>query len=873
MLNALSERYPLFAKLTGQFGGNPEKLPPLVAFICALADSDVRQPICVMLPNSGEIARLTAIMLALHKQNISSTDEALEHHKEELKAGSKVRVLPGGFVYEYLGPHPDYPQFIKLKILNKDGGTCTIKVEEITRLQPTEASRPLGDGKKDFGAFERSPLDEICETSTGGNTGLVTNEIFLLGYRTSFETTLEASALSCSPSEEPSSLSNFLPWGKIRSTGSPVLINPPSALGEPLVAVSSDTAAIAAACTLLPPGKGVVVADTITSLVNNLQDYDRITDRQKLLAFCRPQDMDKAQVLRERGALIWEIHPDEAALERDRKNADRNSVFGNLLSSLEVVSNLSFSLSTCRSEIVEKISERLQNAVPHDIESDDAEHVDALVKPMFGMLNNMAEWVDQPTSEELDILRDRLKKIRIEFSNASVWLSPDHSTPLRDTIEAFDSALNVSPENLGAVKGEELLSFLDATEEGTSTALITKTPESAQRLSEWLGPNDLVDVYPIAGVIPDKTYDQIVLLSWPGKHLANRLIDYYLAPQIHVIGYLHECRWFERLVSRFNLDHQRADVPSEVKAKLLSLDENPPPMFSWKTRSVTSNHHTPDVLLPNADVIFDYEARMREIRPFIVRDGAVETREAKFVRFVGSSSAFFTEWHAIPWLNPLIGEGSSSRNVPSRYPNEIQTGDYLLFRDGADKDVIRYVAEAEISEAKYQAIRKVADLWRPALEAIAHDPWVIWTKLQEGGLRKGEAAVRNWVLDPYMIGPGSPQDYEAIAAISPEPQFKRRWKEVWNAVGEIRKLHRRAGHQLSQLLLEELPKHIDEIGIKETSLDLGFGQVWVVQVEFVANDFEMVPYTAINHLIWDEETTPSIELSLEDLDLDLSAYI
>jgi len=726
----------------------------------------------------------------------------------------------------------------------------------------------LGDGKKDRGSIQKSPLDALCQTVTGGNTGLISNEVLLLGYRSAFQNTLSGSSLSCRALSSAARLDDVLPWGRLKADGKPVLLNPSGARGMPLVAVSSDTDAVASCCEALPPGKGVVVADNVTALVNNLQDYDRIADSQSLLVFCSPDDLDKAFVLSERGAVVWEVHPDESASGMQRCEADELSIFGRVLSRLEVLNGLNLSVSQCRSDDVEALARVLEVASDYDRESDDAEQLDALLKPLFGWLNSIVELVDSPPEETLFKLKKRTDKIRRDFNAASAWIRPEHQTPIRDALEIADRMTASASGASGEAKGISLLSFVQNIQNGGKTAVVTKSPEAARSLSDWLGENSGVEAYAISGM-PEKRFDHIVMFSWPGRYLASRLIHSYMASEIRLIGYPHECRWFERLISRLKAEHKKAGLTSNDRSRILGIQEAPALTSPWEKQSVGSGLLPGDTSDKTVDAVLEYEARLRTIRPSVSRDNGTETREAKFVRFVGSSSSFFTEWHSVPVLNSLLSEGETGRGVPSRYPNDLQVGDFLLFREGADKDVVRYVAEAEVTEAKYQRIRQVADMWRPALEAIARDPWTVWTRLRDQGLTKGEATVRGWMLDTYRIGPGSASDYEIIATVSPDPQFKSRWREVWEAVRKVRRMHIRAGHNLSRLLLGELPKHLDEIGMKETSIDLGFGQVWIVQVEYIADGFENVPYTAVNRLLWDEEEAPLPLLTLDDLDLDL----
>lgn len=868
--NQLSKRYPLFSTISADVGAGREPLPQLISLLSALAESDQRQAICLVIPNASVAANLTAILLAIHKINRSSANQPSQIC--EIKLGTRVRVLPSGYVYEFQGPMPGYPQFLKLGILNSRGGSRTMPAGEIGRLQPTDASRPLGDGKSDLGKFQKSPLDLLADTALGGNTGAIHNEVIVFGYRTTFEAVITETKLIPDITHEFPALFEFLPWGRIRGDGTSAILNPPSAHGAPLIGVSSEPQNVVRACENVPQSSVVVIADGPSALVNNLQDFDRITELQKLLVFCKPQDREKARILQQRGALIWEVHADEAAPGEMRRKADRKSQIGKILRQLESLDKLTFQELRCRSDSIESIAVALEKASGADGGGDDAFRMDEILRSCFGLLNLIAEYFDVLPGEGLGDLQSRFDKLDEDFKACAIWLSPDHHKRLSHVVEAFRELLK-NPELIsGAPKGEQILNGLNNCPAGTRTAVITRSIYGVERLSRLIGEASGVEIFPAASV-PEQDFEKVLIVSWPGRYIMTKLLNAAITADIQMVGYPFECRWFECLVTRFNNEILAGNVSAEMRSKLLGTKFDSESVPHWQRKPVGSHGTSEEEEtgpVNTAEVVLDFEERLRELRPQILQQTDAEPRDATFVRFVGSSSAYFTEWHSVPWLNPLFGEGSGSKGVPTRYVSQMQLGDYLLFREGADKDVVRYVAETMIGEKKYGTLRDVADLWRPALNGIASDPWKIWSILSKNGLRKGEATVRGWVLDPNRIGPGNQEDYEVISRVTPDRIFPQRWREVWDAVRKVRRLHIRAGHQLSEILLKNLPVHLDEIGAQETRLDLGFGQVWIVQVDHVANKVEEVPWTVVNKLIWDETESNdrSFVITSEDLSLD-----
>ena len=860
-----TNQHPILSKISAEVGAGREQIPYLFALLIAVAESDFRQPVCLIVPNASAIANLTAIMLSLHK--INSAVQQISDQTCAIEPGTRVRVLPSGYVYEFLGPMPGYPQFLKLGIMNTKGGSRTLPADEFGRLQPTDAVRPLGDGKCDLGSFQKSPLDLLADTTFGGNVVSFSNKVVLFGYRTTFQKIINQSKLVPRVAYDFPTIEEFFPWGRLKGDGSPIILNPPSSHGAPLVAVSSELENVVHACEAAAPFSMNVLADGASSLANNLQHFDRIAERQSLLVFCKPHDREKAKILHERGAVMWELHADDAAPKSMRRAASRKSMIGRTLHQLDVFDRLTLKRITCTSTDVDAIAAALESASGLEADEDESFHVDKVLRAGFELLNLVSEFFGDATQQELRLLQNKLAALRTTLTTSSIWIGTEHQKLLSSAIEAFGKLLASPNESLGTEKGALIEEMLGDRRGLENTAIVTKSEAGTERIKRLIGEHGELSVFP-ASSVPDQTFSRLILVSWPGRYMAAKLFNSALAPDIQMIGYPFESRWFNGLVSRFDAEVMAGNISAEMRSRILGgtvhVGNNP----NWKRRAGETprglNGEDP-IEIDRASAVMDFEARLRELRPELAQQSDGEPREATFVRFVGSSSAYFTEWHSMPWLNPLFGEGTGTKGVPVRYVNQMAQGDYLLFREGAGKDVVRFVAESMVGEEKYKKARDIADLWRPALSSLSDDPWTVWRKLAEHGLKKSEAAVRGWLLDPNRIGPGNREDYEIIANVTSCRDFSIRWNDVWNAVRKVRRLHIRSGHQLSELLLKNLPNHIDEIEAHETRLDLGFGQVWVVQVDYIASKSEQVSSTIVNRLLW-EGGIPPVRLTRRDLE-------
>src|SRR5690606_20786105 len=122
-----------------------------------------------------------------------------------------------------------------------------------------------------------------------------------------------------------------------------------------------------------------------------------------------------------------------------------------------------------------------------------------------------------------------------------------------------------------------------------------------------------------------------------------------------------------------------------------------------------------------------------------------------------------TESHRMPRLNALLGGEKRLRTAVEQVViDELQAGDYVLFRDAGESDVISLIAREMYGDA-YVRARSLAESWRPVLRSIASDRNEIYRELRRNGLKQQAATVYGWLTDPSRIGPQNEKDLLVIA--------------------------------------------------------------------------------------------------------------
>ena len=97
--------------------------------------------------------------------------------------------------------------------------------------------------------------------------------------------------------------------------------------------------------------------------------------------------------------------------------------------------------------------------------------------------------------------------------------------------------------------------------------------------------------------------------------------------------------------------------------------------------------------------------------------------DAAYVDFSGSTFAYLTEGHELPVLNAYVSrEQVSPGKVPLRAVESLRAGDYVMFREYGDSDVIRFLAEDAVGKDVYQGLRRTAGRWRVTLRKLGPAP-------------------------------------------------------------------------------------------------------------------------------------------------------
>ena len=845
LIRELRSRFPILERISGRFGQDMTREPIPWFFGIVLGASMLKEPgaCCLVLDKTQGTTALTAVFVALARLEEDFPHLAERYARTAFGEGQHVRVKPSNFVYEYEGIWDGHPDLFRLKIQDKEERR-SFPISEVLRLEPTTHKLPKGTLVSNLGVFNQTNLDGLIGLRTFGNSSIFLNVVLLHMPQTRFAGIVDIVSLGPDQIDGSSQLSDILPWGVVGPEGEIRANDNYQVIGEPLIAVTRVAQDLAAVASASPSGSKIVLVDGARGIANDLQAFDDVSERQRVVILASPDETEEIRLLREYGCPVWYMSAADVAIGEDEtRERSRESLVGRTVRVARIRENCKVIPVACSSDELQTVATALERIESGMDDSDERAEVDELLARVYGILLEFSECC----IEIRDEAKHELRLVRESLTQNRRWLGIEIANEFESAIDLLEG---IAYEGIGLEQKAGAL-LHELVESNERWAIATRSTRTAACIRESLSALGIdICVVPIQAIRPDDEFDCIIVPAWPNSRRFTRLKNLAAAKEIRVLTYPFESRWLSGHQARERTLMRSNQMEPEQLAGILGVA---PDLFAssggWEP-SPPMEDTTPE--LP----IFKLEnrvSRRRSVGP-VAFVGNDETRRARLVEFYGGCHALLSEWSELHVLNELIDNAlSEGGRLRTKTVASLSEGDYVLFRAGGGKEFIRLLAEDILGIEEYERIRTMAENWKMALRRLGNDPATVQMRLERQGLLRSTATIAGWLRNPHLIGPGDSDDVRIVAEASGDSKLLGDLDPVADAISRIRGAHIGAGSRLTQLIVDEVRGRLSQLDGQPVLLDLEYGQAWVVQVNAVDMEEQEHPIDQTNRLLWSDD--------------------
>jgi hypothetical protein len=849
MQAAVAARFPLLRSLvlSDRPGRAPTHLPDFAGLVATVLDLAAK-PCCLVLPDHSGVALAVSALIAVSHLQREVPDILRAHASTALQPGDRVLVHPCDLVYEYQGFFT--PKLFKLKVLNRNESR-SLPVHEVARLEKTLRRMPKGYLNSELGRPVPTLLGTLVGIPGAVNRNFLRNYVLVLGSKKRLrEQLVEWSIGTSSEQALIENMGSAVPSGDVTDDGLLHFFDAYVASGDPLVAVASRPEELAACCARAEPFSRAVLIDDVERVTRTLQSYDSVAECQRMVVLANESQHECVKILGDRGCEVWHLAPEEVLL--GTKPTLDLGPFSGLLSKVQKMRDLVVSPTVCSNDALDGAAADLLAVARAQPTENGGSAARDLFVALFGVLMSCAEHLGSEENGFAEEITGRLSHAETLLRRAAAWLTPDAAKQIQLAVSRLRGVGSSLAKEVITSKGQALLDSTTGNYfPNHSIAFVTRSQSGCRNLQRWLAGREMdVPVYGIDEVPADSSFDELIVTAWPRARRFDRLLHLYATQKINLLAYSFERLW----LTQYRQQYAQSRGPSMAtsrKGKLLGIvsvvcsDENPAP----QTAAATS--------VPSPFDIPEERFLLRRKYAAAKQSDAGEPEElidVHYVDFSGSTFAYISGGHELPVVNNcLTGKQAATASVPFRPIDDLNVGDFVLFRESGDSDIIRSIAEDEIGVMEYRRLRATAGRWQATLRRFDRDARVVWERLRRFGFSRQLPTVRNWLANDQMIGPKDPRDLHLIAQAIRDGELLDHVHEVENAIEVIKSLHISAGFRLTRLLLGELSKGVELLGDAESELDLGFGKVWIVRIEEIDEEITQCARSLANRLLWDEQ--------------------
>ncbi|MDE0682732.1 MAG: DrmE family protein [Candidatus Poribacteria bacterium] len=786
--------------------------------------------------------------------------------------GQKL-LLDGKYVVEYIKEetlHGTQLLWMKTSAKSKAGQRSPdtkkgFRIGQRLRFQPVDSKRKLTP-VENIASPSDHILDQLLGISSFGNRSIFKNKVVLVSRLTRVRQFAEKTYIvSHTPQGQSVPLRDLFQWGGITIEGELGQWGTKQVDAEPVLAIAPDLFALRQylSSSNCQSSDVLIILDSSLPFANDLQILDEVLDEgYSVFAIMENRSLNDLKHLEDRNFRSWEWSGSELEQFESIESIDSSNLQIPFRHFHRIVQNYSarqIEEVICNCPDLDSAADKLQT-FSKQCYSDDPElriiegkfyhcllNLSRLLRPL-----GLVAGIDKDKS-----LKELLEQIQPYVQSKEIWLGRDAVALAHEFIKEIKTL--IENQNCILDKITILEEILQNNTQGNQSAIVlTDASEVPITESYWqailpnsLNQDEICFVSP-SGFNLDKGFDHLVVCGWLGADRMLELFDSCIAPSITVLLYPFEQKWFRSVVRRWH-KQKKPELTVQQKAKILQT----------QTEALLFTQGSKERKLLTADSesdfdVADFELRLHTYRYAQPSISGEMRKKARFIAFSQDMFAYLLPNHKVPVVTDFIaGYADESAEIPSRNASQLRVGDYVIFSEGSDSDLLRDLADKGLAKAGKGGYREIASLWKQALRqfVFVHPDYFegALIELWDEGLKCTETTVRRWLNDEHLIGPRNEQDIEIIARVSSDQELQKQLDYVRRAIKEVRGAHQQAAYFLAQKLIAQLPSLLKQGLSKSHTIEIeDIGQALVICIEYIGEEDIEVPVTKVNRLLKDE---------------------
>ena len=288
---------------------------------------------------------------------------------------------------------------------------------------------------------------------------MIRNVVLLYMAQALFAGIAEVVSLAPRNSECFARLMNFLPWGTIEPDGVIQAGDAYQVIGEPLIAVSRVPQDLSDAATSAPTASKVVLVDGARGIVSDLQAFDDIVDRQRVVILASPDETEEIRTFRDREWPVWHLSPAEITIgEENARGRSRSSLVGRTVRVADIRERSNVVVINCQSDALQAVAAALEGVAANSDGAEEKSETEDILARLYGILLEFSDCCFEVGEEA----KSDLRMAKQNFERDQPWMTPDVIEEFKSAIDRLEGVAHDGPSLEG--KADPLINALVGSE-------------------------------------------------------------------------------------------------------------------------------------------------------------------------------------------------------------------------------------------------------------------------------------------------------------------------------------------------------------------------------------------------------------------------